>query len=242
MIPPIATVLAMVPAQTRARLETFARDARTALGDDLVALIVYGSAVRGGLTLHSDVDVLAVVRHDDAALLGRLHDAAAVARVAARLDLRVLRADEIPRAADVFPVFFDDVRGCHAVLVGVDPFKDLVIHDEHRRLRVEQELREARMALRGLIVEHATDPIALRAAVDALLKRVRAPLHSLLMLHKSHAKDELTAVLDVVGARLKLDTVPLTNKSADTAAAANACARLLDAAIADVDALQTGGA
>lgn len=241
MSPSIATVLAMLPAQTRARLEAFAREARSQLGDDLVSLVVYGSAVRGGLTPHSDVDVLAVVRRDDAAFLARLHGAAALAKAAARLDLRVLHEDEIARAADVFPLFFDDVRGCHAVLVGGDPFKDLVIHDEHRRLRIEQELREARHQVRRLVIDHVADPPTLRLELEHLLKRARAPLFGLLKLHQSHAQPDLISVLDVIGARLHVDTVPLTTRAVDVMTVADATARLLDAAIHDVDHLQTGG-
>ena len=240
MIHNIATVLALLPTQTRSRVEGFARAATEALGHDLVALIVYGSAVRGGLTPRSDVDIIAVVRSDHAALLRALHDAAAVARAAARVDLSIMVLDELPRAADVFPIFFDDIRGCHAVLVGHDPFKDLVIHDEHRRLRVEQELREARMALRRLVVDHAFDTQALREDVNRLVKRIRAPLHSLLHLHRSTARDDLMTVLDIVGRRLGADTLPLTSTGVDPLIIADACAQLLDKAIADVDAFADG--
>ncbi len=235
----IGTVLAMLPAVTRVRLESFAREACALLGDELVSLVVYGSAVRGGLTPHSDVDVLVIVARDDAAFLARLHGIATVARASARLDLRVLHHDELQRAADVFPLFFDDVRECHAILWGSDPFSGLVIHDEHRRLRIEQELREARQEVRRLIIDHAADPPTLRLELEALLKRIRAPLHGLLQLHKSHARPELCVVLDLVGARLHVDTLPLTNRTIDVMTVADATARLLDRAIDDVDTLQT---
>jgi predicted nucleotidyltransferase len=241
MITNIATVLALLPSQTRARVEGFSRAAQDALGHDLAALIVYGSAVRGGLTPRSDVDIIAVLRTDHADVLRSLHDAAAIARAAARVDLRIMLLDEIPRAADVFPIFFDDVRGCHAVLFGHDPFKDLVIHDEHRRLRVEQELREARMALRRLVVDHAFDTSALRADVQGLVKRIRAPLHSLLHLHNSSSRDDLVTVLDITGRRLGADTLPLTSSDQDPVAIADACAVLLDKAIDDVDQLSARG-
>ena len=237
MIANIHTVLALLPAAPRARLEAFAKAATTILGDDLVALIVYGSAVRGGLTPRSDVDVVLVVARDEPTRLRALHDAAAIARVSARLDLQVLLHSELAHAADVFPVLFDDIRGHHAVLVGTDVFKDLVIHDEHRRLRVEQELREARMALRRLVVDTASDDLSLRVGVDALLKRVRAPLFSLCVLHGAHHKDDLITVLDVLGRRLDVDTLPLTNSQTAALPAAEACMRLLDRAIHDVDGL-----
>ena len=44
-------------------------------------------------------------------------------------------AGEIARSADVFPLLFDDVRRCHSVLYGSDPFATLVIQKEHIRLR-----------------------------------------------------------------------------------------------------------
>ena len=49
----IHTVLALLPAASRVRLEAFAKSAVEILGDDLVAAIIFGSAVRGGLTPRS---------------------------------------------------------------------------------------------------------------------------------------------------------------------------------------------
>ncbi|HEY1098912.1 MAG TPA: nucleotidyltransferase domain-containing protein [Myxococcota bacterium] len=239
-------MLALLPAGARARLEAFAKEAAAILGDELVALIVYGSAVRGGLTPRSDIDVVIVVEHDDAVKLRALHDAAAIARVSARLDLQVLVHDELAQAADVFPVLFDDLRSNHAVLVGTDVFKDLVIHHEHRRLRVEQELREQRMQLRRLLVDTASDDLALRLGIEQLVKRMRAPLSSLCVLHgvfdrATRVKDDIVTVLDVLGRRYALDTQPLTATptTAQLAAldVAGCCLAVLSAAIADVDTL-----
>jgi len=237
MVPHIATVLALLPAQRRARAEAFTRAAQQIAGDALASLVVYGSSVRGGLTPQSDVDILAVLTKDDHAILRALHDAAAVARAAGRVDLTVLVETELQRAADVFPVFYDDVRGCHAILCGRDVFSDLVVYDEHRRLRVEQELREAQIALRALVLEHAFDSASLRVGVNALIKRVRAPLSSLLRLHGSHAKDDLVTVLDLTGKRLDTDTVPLTNASESDEAMLHAATQLLQRAVFDVDTL-----
>lgn len=238
MVANAQTVLALLPAGTRYRLEELVRALQANLGAGLSAVIVYGSAVRGGMHPLSDVDVLVVVNDDSVAALSRIKDALAVARTAARIDCRILRSDEIARAADVFPVFYDDVRGCHAVLFGKDPFADLVIHDEHRRLRVEQELRDVRVRLRRLITD-AVDDDALRAGVMHKVKAVRAPLASLLHLQGARGRDDLNAVLSLLGKRYDLSTTALTTPS--TAAEATAAlAALLDAAIADVDVLAVG--
>ena len=233
------TVLALLPAVVRRRVEELVNAVTQALDGHLVSVVVYGSAVRGGFTHHSDVDLLIIVDDDDPALLRKLSDPLATGHASARIDCRILTLAEIPRAADVFPVLYDDVRACHAVLFGSDPFADLVIHDEHRRLRVEQELRDMRMRLRRLLVDTAFDDVRLGMGVNHKLKQVRAPLASLLKLHGVVTPDDLVTVLDIIGKRLKVDTIPLTQKAATSLPAATALGIVLDAAIADVDALDT---
>lgn len=249
MIQNAQTVLALLPPAVRNRVEALVRDTSRLLGDDLVAIIVYGSSVRGGLTPRSDVDLLIVVRDDGPELLRLLHEPLALGRVSARIDSRILRADEIPKAADVFPVLYDDIRGCHAVLFGHDPFKDLVIHDEHRRLRVEQELRDARIRLRRLVVDAAFDDEALHDGLVRMLKAVRAPLASLLHLLKHDGgalrKDDLVTVLDILGQRYRQENDALTTPGAASSTATTKTAlqmqALLTAAIDDVDALAADG-
>jgi len=249
MIANAQTVLALLPPTVRNRVEALVTETQRLLGDDLVAIIVYGSSVRGGITLRSDVDLLIVLRHDGPDLLRLLHEPLALGRVSARIDCRILRADEIPQAADVFPVLYDDIRGCHAVLFGHNPFKDLVIHDEHRRLRVEQELRDARIRLRRLVVDAAYDDEALHDGLLRMLKAVRAPLASLLHLLKHDVgavrKDDLITVLDILGQRYRHENDALTTPGAASSAATTRTATqlqaLLTAAIDDVDALAANG-
>lgn len=247
MIANAQTVLALLPAAVRNRVEEWVRSVTAILADDLAAIVVYGSAVRGGLTPQSDVDLLLVVRSDRPALLRALHDPLSLGRAAARIDCRILLHSEIAKAADVFPVFYDDIVGCHAVLAGSDPFKDLVIDDEHRRLRVEQELRDVRMRLRRLITDFALDDGLLRDGLVKKMKALRAPLSSLARLHgQLKNKDDLVSVLDVLGSRYRIDTQPLTSPGApspeSTTKMAAAMQKLLDAAIDDVDSLNVGGA
>ncbi|MDP2340723.1 MAG: nucleotidyltransferase domain-containing protein [Deltaproteobacteria bacterium] len=233
------TVLALLPAAVRHRVEELVSEVTKVLEHRLVSIIVYGSAVRGGFAPQSDVDLLLIVDDDDVEVMRMLHDPLSTGRASARIDCRILKAREIPRAADVFPVFYDDVRACHAVLFGSDPFVDLVIHDEHRRLRVEQELRDVRIRLRRLVVDSAFDDARLGAGVDHMVKQIRSPLASLLKLHGVTSNDDLVTVLDLIGSRLKVDTIPLTQKAATSVPAAAGLAVVLDAAIDDVDALDT---
>lgn len=225
-----------LPERVRSRLEELREALREALGDDLVSLLVFGSAVRGGYRSdQSDVDVLVVLRDDAPEKLVAIGPALQLARYAARIEAIVLKADEIPRAADVFPLLYDDVRRRHAVLAGRDPFAGLTISDVHLRLRVEQELREARIRLRRAIAD-APQPAALVGPIERKIKQIRGALHALLRLRGEGGEDDgLEAVLRAACAAYGVDAGPLRDVARDPRAACLAIARLLDAAIQDVD-------
>ncbi len=150
----------------------------------------------------------------------------------------LLRGDELARAADVFPLLYDDVRNCHAVLYGSDPFAALAIADTHRRLRIEQELREARIRLRLVISEAPQLPRQLRGAVARKLKQIRSPLHALLRLRDRHVDHTLVAVLREACGLYKIDVSPLLDLGSAPQQAYDTLVQLLEASIADVDALE----
>ena len=237
---PISAVLAMLPAASRSRLEGFGKDVVRILGPDLVhSVVVYGSAVRGGLTLHSDVDVLLVLKSAPRDRLEALHDVVTVARAAARLDVRCFTLGELSRAADVFPIFFDDVKDSYSILQGEDAFAGLVVHGEHRRLQVEQQLREHQLLLRDALMTHAVSPDVLVWEIRRQLKVLRAAFSTLARLHdpKRKGRSELAPVLDALGARYRLDTQPLTSAGTPASVLADTWQALLTAAIVDVDTL-----
>jgi predicted nucleotidyltransferase len=232
-------LLQRLPATIKTKLQEL-RDALVgALGDDLQALIVYGSAVRGGFVEgRSDLDLLIVLRHDDRALLEKIGGAILLARTSARIESMLLRGDELAKAADVFPLLFDDVRSRHALLYGTDPFAGLAISDAHRRLRIEQELREARIRLRLVLSEAPLLPRLLNGAVARKVKQLRSPLHALLRLRGRTVDDATAAVVREACTLYEADAEAILRFDEAPEEAYDALTRLLDAAIADVDALE----
>ena len=231
--------LERLPSNTKTKLEEL-RDALVgALGEELQALVVYGSAVRGGFVEgRSDVDLLVVLRHDDRALLEKIGGALLLARTSARIESMLLRGDELQRAADVFPLLYDDVRSRHVLLHGEDPFAGLEISDVHRRLRIEQELRDARIRLRLVLSEAPLLPRLLNGAVARKVKQLRSPLHALLRLRGRTVEDSVEAVIQEASSIYEIDGKAVLRFDEAPEAAYDALTRLLDAAIADVDALE----
>lgn len=230
-----------LPASVRAALDALVDSLKTALGDGLVAVLVFGSAARGRYRSgDSDVDVCVVLRSTDAAALRAIANPLVLARNTARIEAVILRDDEIGRAADAFPVFYDDIRRAHVTLHGDDPFASLEIAKEHKRLRVEQELREAQIRLRRAAVDGLFAERPLRGAVTRKLRQVRSPLRALFELQDVDAPDELEPLLSLAAARWGLSLGALLDPHAEVDDAHAALVALLDRGVDEVDRL--GGA
>ena len=128
----------VLPAAIRSRLDELAKTLETQLGNNLVSLLAFGSAARGGWdSARSDVDLVLVLKDPSTKELLSIANTLTVARTALRFEAVILQEDEIHRAADVFPLFYDDIRSCHVLLAGKDAFANLEISDAHRRVRIE---------------------------------------------------------------------------------------------------------
>ena len=148
--------------------------------------------------------------------------------------------NEILRAADVFPVFYEEIKRHHEVLFGSDPFAELKIERAHLRLRIEQELREAQIRLRRAMVDALGSSEAVRGAVARKIKQVRSPLRALLALEdKPPADDELSTVLKAAGEAFSIDVAPLLRVVEEPRPAHDTLVKLLHAAIEDVDRMES---
>lgn len=232
-----------LPPAARKHLEALRSGLEKALGDNLASLLVYGSAVRGGYDEDtSDIDVIVVLKDTGLDKLMACSNPLLLARHRGRVEAMILKLDNISRAADVFPLLYDDVRGRHVVLSGIDPFAGVEISDTHRRLRIEQELREARIRMRRAVVDAMGSEVLLAGAIDRKVKQIRSPLHALLRLRGLACDDTLEAVFRETGRAYGTDTAPLLRVRDDVALAHTAFRAVLDAAIEDVDKLAVGGA
>ncbi|MGK3965499.1 nucleotidyltransferase domain-containing protein [Sorangium sp. So ce118] len=236
------SAVSRLPAPVQARLVELKDSLERTLGDELACLLVYGSAARGDYRDgQSDVDLMVVLEQASRGGLDAIANALKLARYAARIEAMILTAAEIPRAADVFPLLYDDIRRCHVLLSGRDPFSALVIDGKNRRLRVEQELREAQIRLRRAVVDGMGSDDALRGAVLRKVKQIRGPLHALLGLRGidvGDGGDDLATVLAGAGKLLGADVAPLQRVHEQPGAAYEALAELLARAVDDVDRLE----
>jgi predicted nucleotidyltransferase len=170
-----------LPAQVGDELDRLVDAARRALGEDLQAIVLYGSAAEGRLRATSDVNLVFVLRRFERARIEALREPLRTAHAAVGAAPMFLLAAELPEAADAFAVKFADLLRRRRVLHGEDPFAGLVVPREAqlRRLRqvlLNQVLRmRERFAVAGLREEQLARGLAeaagpLRAAAASLLE------------------------------------------------------------------------
>ena len=227
--------LKALPQSVQERLDELVQTLKTMLAEDLVAVVVFGSAARGDYRAgESNVDLIVIVKADPKEKLAAIGPALSLARFSARIEAMILRADEIPRASDCFPLLYADVARSSVTLFGKSPFDDLVIASAHKRLRIEQELREARIRLRR-VVSDMSDDAAFGRALDRKVKQLRGTLFALLELRGTTVTDRLAPVIEAACTRYGVEAKALLAAREDAARAYDALAKLLDEALADVD-------
>jgi hypothetical protein len=155
--------------------------ANEALNTDLLSVVLFGSAAEGRLRANSDVNVLMLLKTFDVSRIDALREPLRLAHAVARVEVMFLLEDELPVAAELFAVKFNDICNRHRVLYGIDPLVALQIDESELRRRLREvllnlaiRLRE-RYALVSLREEQLVRVIAevagpLRASAVALLR------------------------------------------------------------------------
>ena len=225
-------------APVRSKVDDFTMQLISAIGSDLAAVVVHGSSVRGGYREgQSDIDVVVVLERDGRATLEAAGEVIHKARSSYGIEAMIVTIGEIGGAADVFPLLYDDLGRESVCVHGGNPFARIVVSDTHRRLRIEQELRESRIRLRRAASEARGERIVLRRAVWQRLRQVRSPLAALLRLRGETSSDGLDDVITRASQLHELDPSPLVGELDDPIAAYEALCLLLDRAIGYADRL-----
>jgi hypothetical protein len=171
------------------------------LGEDLLALILFGSAAELVMRASSDVNLLVVVRRFDSE---RINGASAVlqnAAAAVELHPMFLLAEELTLALEYFSVKFDDIAHRHVVLYGTDPFEALVIPRAQLAMRVQQVLFNQTLRLRSLYAVGRAREETLAAAIAEIAAPLRRCAYAILELRGERPASP-KAALETLGGEL----------------------------------------
>ena len=109
-----------MPQDVAQGLDGYVAAAKEALGEDLVAVVLFGSAAEGRMRATSDVNLLVVLARFDAARIDRIREPLRLAHATIRLEAMLVLESELGEAAEAFAVKFADIRSRHRVLAGRD--------------------------------------------------------------------------------------------------------------------------
>ena len=136
-----------------AKLTELVNRLKTASGDNLKSVVLYGSAATGEFRAeHSDLNVLCLVERASAADLEQLHAAADWWIRQGNHPPLIFTREELQRSADVFAIELLDMKLNHRILFGQDFFTHLEVPLNLHRLQVERELRTNWLRLRQAIL------------------------------------------------------------------------------------------
>ena len=114
-----------VPADVERELASFVRAAKQALGDDLVSIVLFGSAAEGRLRATSDVNLMLVLSIFEESRVNALREALRLAHAVIRLEAMIILESELAEAAEAFAVKLADIRSRHHVIAGKDVLASL---------------------------------------------------------------------------------------------------------------------
>ena len=175
-----------LPANVATVLSDFAGKARDVLADDLVSVVLFGSAAEGRLKATSDVNLILVLRTFDPEKLGQLGDLLLAADAAIQLRVMFLLENEIPAAVECFAQKFADILRRHRVIFGKEVFAATQVPRAPEIFRLRQVLLNLTLRLREAYVSRGqyaeqvvrvlTEALGpLRAAAATLLELEGAP-------------------------------------------------------------------
>jgi predicted nucleotidyltransferase len=185
-------------------------DLRSTHGDNLAAVVLYGSAAAGDHAGEdSDYNLLIALRRitpEDLRL------AQAPMREWQRLGHPLpvyFTVEELHDAADVFPIEFHQMRRARVVLHGADPFTSMEISDENLRHQTEYELRSKLIQLRRLYIPASVSVEKLTALMGDSLTSFATLFAPVLMLNGDREPPVVKReIVRATASRLGIDDAP----------------------------------
>ncbi len=141
------------------KVEEFAARLESALGDNLVSLMLYGPAVRAeGPNVPT---TLLVVRDASPAALRCIEEQIGGWVKKGSPPPLIFSEQEWSASSDVFPIEIEDMREAHRLLRGADPLDGIETTKEDLRRELEREVRGKLLQLRTEFAAYAADGKAL---------------------------------------------------------------------------------
>jgi hypothetical protein len=190
-------------------LEQLVTRLNKAHGEQLVSVVLYGSAASGEHDKSfSDINILCVLRQ---VAPSDLHAAESVFkwwRAEGNPPPLLLSEQEVVTSTDCFAIEFHDIKQHHRILAGKDVVSGLTVDNSFYRAQVERELRAKLLRLRTKASGSLSDrDLLARLMVDSVSTFCVLFRHALL-LHGVEAEPKKRAIIEQCRVTFSIDAAP----------------------------------
>ena len=191
------------------KLEELVEKLRKALKDDLISVVLYGSAAAGEHhAKFSDINILCVLRHITPVQLGASEPVFRWWQLQGNPSPLLLTEHELETSTDCFPIEFHDIRRHHRILLGADVVSALEIDNAFYRAQVEHELRAKLLRLRQKASGVLSDKDVLRRLLIDSITTFCVLFRHALILHGGENAGRKRDVIESAGQRFGIETAP----------------------------------
>lgn len=161
-----------IPARHKQTLQIFTQGLKDIYAEELIALVLYGSAASGEFAdKYSNFNLLVVLKNTD---LTTIKKASNLTRKFKMILPLFLTENYILSSTDIFPIEFMDMQENYFVLYGKDVLKGIEIDNRNLRFQCEQELKAKLIKLKQAYLLLNNNMEALRSL---LFKSFTSVLH-----------------------------------------------------------------
>jgi len=155
--------MAKIPVKPEEIFEEIISDYISIFGENLLSIILYGSAARGEyVKKKSDINLLIVLTENGLNLLGEGLSIVKKWRKRAVSVPLFLTPEYINSSLDSFPIEFFNIKHSYKVIFGEDILEGISINDKELRLQLERELKGKLLHLRESFFESADNKLRLK--------------------------------------------------------------------------------
>lgn len=189
--------------QHKKTLQSFVQGLKSVYPEELVSLILYGSAASGEFVdRHSNLNLLVVLKNTD---LGVIKKSSKLVRKFKLINALFLSEDYINTSLDIFPIEFLDMQENYFLLYGKDVLKDIQIDMRNLRFQCEHELKAKLLKLKQAYLSFNNDKRLLSSLLFASFTSVLHILRNVLRIKGKKPAYLKQEVLQELASELKID-------------------------------------
>lgn len=148
-----------LPPGLKDKVSDFLKGLKSIFAQDLISVILYGSAASGEFVeKRSNLNLLVVLKNSG---LENIKKASGVVNKSRLINPLFLSERYIASSTDIFPIEFLDMKENYEVLYGKDVLKDIVVETVNLRFQCEQELKAKLIGIKHFYLKINRDQRAL---------------------------------------------------------------------------------